>query len=503
MKGAFPILALVVLVAVAAATVPALGLLAAPAAVAWGRGFAAGGLAALLATLLALRSTPSDRLRAVVAVAAMQFAGLAAVVAAVHWSGTAILDGIAGIAAGWLVTSLILHRGTQSVAASGVGFVTALCAAAALGHFRQSAAAVTPPWISAALVLGALVALTLLAIGIAAAYSERRRAAPESPGVTRDVLLIVLACVIAAGAAYAVATRTLHEPRFLAAAGIGLALPLVLAWLLLDDEHPQAPGGFSPHAALGMLVTLGAGIAAFYALAGYGIGIMLIAASLPAGLFLALGIPRGASGRAPGDRLVQLLLFGAVLVVYRVFVQRFQDDLGAAALTDHLAMFSMIVGAVLPSILGGILGHPQDARRPADAPRPSDAQSDSPAETSIRLVLTFAGATAFGAALLGLWGPRAGLGFLNGLLLGAALPAGGSRGGLLALAAALPLIQWSHALLALSAQTRAEKARVVMWLLGIAIAVVAGADLWGRLTRRARPNAAGPVIQAACEGGDR
>jgi len=502
MHRAFPILALVVLAAVAAATVPALGLLTAPAAVAWGRGFAAGGLAALLATLFALRSTPSNRLSAVVAVAAMQFAGLVAVVAAVRWSGTAILDGLAGIAAGWLVTSLVLHRGAQSVAASGVGFVTALCAAAALGHFRQAAAAVTPPWIGAALVLGALVALTLLAIGIAAAYSERRRDAPESPRVTRDVLLIVLACVIAAGAAYAVATRTLHEPRFLAAAGIGLALPLVLAWLLLDDAHPQAPGGFSLDAALGVLVTLGAGIAAFYALAGYGIGIMLIAASLPAGLFLALGIPRGATGRAPGDRLVQLLLFGAVLVVYRVFVQRFQDDLGAAALTDHLAMFSMIVGAVLPSILGGILGHPEDARRP-QARRPSDAQSDPTAETSIRLVLTFAGATAFGAALLGLWGPRAGLGFLNGLLIGAALPGGGSRGGLLALAAALPLIQWSHTLLALSAQTRAEKARVVMWLVGIAIAVVAGADLWGRLTRRARPNAAGPVIQAAGEGGER
>jgi len=224
---------------------------------------------------------------------------------------------------------------------------------------------------------------------------------------------------------------------------------------------------------------------------------MLIAASLPTGLFLALGIPRGATGRAPGDRLVQLLLFGAVLVVYRVFVQRFQDDLGAAALTDHLAMFSMIVGAVLPSILGGILG------RPAGAVRPSDAQSEPTAEASIRLVLTFAGATAFGAALLGLWGPRAGLGFLSGLLLGAALPGGGSRAGLLALAAALPLIQWSHALLALSAQTRAEKARVVMWLVGIAIAVVVGADLWGRLTRRTRPTAAGPVVQAGGEGGER
>src|SRR3990172_5465842 len=264
MHRAFPNLALVVLAAVAAATVPALGLLAAPASVAWGRGFAAGGLAVLLATLLALRSTPSDRLSAVVAVAAMQFAGLAAVVAAVQWSGTAILDGLAGIAAGWLVTSLVLHRGAQSVAASGVGFVTALCAAAALGHFRQAAAAVTPPWISAALVLGAVVALTLLAIGIATASSERRRATPEPPRVTRDVLLIVLASVIAAGVAYAVATRTLHEPRFLTAAGIGFALPLVLAWLLLDDEHPQAPGGFSLDAALGVLVTLGASIAAFY-----------------------------------------------------------------------------------------------------------------------------------------------------------------------------------------------------------------------------------------------
>jgi len=474
MNRAFPIVALVVLAAVAAATLPALGLLVAPAAVAWGHGFTAGGLAALVAMLLALRSAPSSRLGAVVAMAVMQIAGLAAVFAAVQWAGAAVLDGLAGVAAGWCVISLVLHRASQPIASAGTAFVTALCAAAMLGTFRQMAAAVTPQWVTAALALAAVVALVGLAIGLLAASSRRGAAAEGAGGAGRDAFLAVIACGVVAGAAYVIAFRTLHEPRWLAAAGIGLALPMVLAWLA-DSELETA---------VGALVTLGTGIAAFYVLAGYGIGIMLIAAALPAGLLVALRDPGAAPGREHADRVVQLLLFGAVFAVYRVFAQRFQDDLGAAAVTDHLAIFSVVAGALLPSLLSGVL-----------------ARTETAGATLVRVPLTLIAAVAGGAALLVVWGARAGLGLLCGLMVGALMPGSGSRGALLALAAAIPVLQWSHTLLVVAAQTRAEKARVLVWLVGIAIAAVVAADLWGRVTRGGRPHPGGAVTQAAAGGG--
>jgi hypothetical protein len=474
MKSTLPIVTLIAIAAVAVATLPALGLLAGPAAVSWGHGFAAGGLATLLATLLTLRSAPSSRLGAVVAVAGMQMAGLAAVFAAVRWAGAAVLDGLAGVAAGWFAISLVLHRASQPIASAGTAFVTALCAAAMLGTFRQMAAAVTPQWVIAALALAAVVALVGLAIGFLAASSRRGATAGGPEGAGRDAFFALVASAVVAGAAYVIAFRTLHEPRWLAAAGIGLALPLVLAWLTADNELETA---------MGALVTLGAGIAAFYALAGYGIGLMLVAAALPAGLLVALGSPGATPGRGQDDRMVQLLLFGAVFVVYRVFVQRFQDDLGAAAVTDHLAIFSVIAGALLPSLLSGVL-----------------ARTEAAGATLLRVALTLIAAVAGGAALLVLWGARAGLGLLSGLMVGALMPGSGSRGGLLALAAAIPLLQWSHTLLLVAAQTRAEKARVLVWLVGVAIAAVVAADVWGRMTRGGRPHPGGAVTPAAADG---
>src|SRR4029077_10226173 len=110
------------------------------------------------------------------------------------------------------VISLLLYRGTHVIAAAATGFVTALCAAVMLGQFRQAAAAVTPQWIAAALVLAALVALIVLAIGVITSSSERRPAVAGSAGRRWDVLWIVLAVLVFSGAAYAVAFRTLHEP---------------------------------------------------------------------------------------------------------------------------------------------------------------------------------------------------------------------------------------------------------------------------------------------------
>ncbi len=483
MSLTLPVAALVLLVAVAAATLPAVGLVAAPALQAWGRGFAAGGIAALLAGLAARRSIdPADRLRAPAGAAAISSAAVAAVAAAVLWMASAILDALAGIGAGWVVVSLVLYAGTRPgsmrgarassdssfwTVALGVGFVTTLSATVALGHFREAAGAQTTPWVASALVTGALVPVVLLIAGAVGRVAGGR-------GTARSVSLVVLACVLMAVVAAMVGTRTLHEPRFLAAAGIGLLLPLILTWLIAEGERSSAApvtGDLPLHGALAALVALGSGIAAFYALAGYGVGIMLTAGWLPLGLLIGWGLI--APAPRSGDRLMQLFLFGVLLLLYRLFVQRFQEDIGAAALTDHFAILSILVGAIMPSLLAGLL-------------RGSSPEgSESAAVGLVRLALALTGAVAFGATLLVLWGAKAGLGLLGGLMLGVVISGGGSPGALLALAMALPLMQWSHALLTIASQTRAEKVRVLIWLVTVSGAVIVAADVWRRIARPA------------------
>ncbi len=447
-KPVLPFAVLVVLAAVAAATLPALRLLAAPATQAWGRGLAAGGLAALLAGLAVQPSAdPSDKRRAAAGAAAMASAAVAVVAATMLWMGPALLDALVGIATGWLAVSLVLRAGEWTTA-FGTGFVTTLAATVALGHFREAAAAQTTPWMASALAIGALVPILLLAT---AAVARR---------VVRTAAVVALVVAVMAGAAAFVGTRTLHDPRFLTAAGIGLVLSLMLWWLLAEGERD-----LPLHGALPALVALGSGIAAFYALAGYGIGIMLIAGWLPAGLLMGWGLLSSAP-RASGDRLIPLWLFGVLLLLYRLLTQRFQDDLGAAALTDHFAIFATLVGAILPSLLGGFLdGSSSEGAEPAAA-------------RLVRLALALTGAAAFGATLLVLWGAKAALGLLGGLMLGVVISGAGVPGALLALAVALPLMQWSHALLLISAQTRAEKVPVLIWLVAITGVIIVAAGAW-------------------------
>ncbi|MGQ0571530.1 MAG: hypothetical protein ACT4P5_18665 [Armatimonadota bacterium] len=502
---AFPLAAGGLLVLVAAVSVPGRALW--PAAQGWGQGVVIGGLAALLAgwVLTALRSD-LETFRGTAAVTAPAFLAVAAVAAAFLWMRPTIIDTLAGIAGGWLLIGLMTYLGlgstegrdtgkqstgwpVQSAAViAGIGFAVTLCAVAALGHYRDLAGPQTARWGGAAIALAAGVPFMILLTGRlgspgsrAAGGRTRASGDPGTPSAFRFGWRVLLAAALLAGLAQMLSARVLGQPRFLLALGAGLIMGLVLWWLAADPEGGQAALGSaigsdtpSVRHVVSVLMAVGAVVAAFYLLTGYGIGVMLLGGWLVAGAML----PRAGSLL---HRLAPMLFLGIILLLYRLFTQRFQDDLGGAALTDHFAIFTILAGAFVPILLTRLLS--------------SGADPPSPAAQLTRLALIIVIAAAVPAALLVLWGARAALGLLAGLALATAIYPQVRLSALLALAVALPLVQWAHHFLLAAALTREERIRILLWLLAIVVIAIAVADYGGRVVGWLRRRGGPPVAR--------
>lgn len=511
---AFPLAAGGLLVLVAAVSLPGRALW--PAVQGWGQGVVIGGLAALLAgwVLTALRRD-LETFRGTAAVTAPAFLAVAAVAAAFLWMRPTILDTLAGIASGWFLIALMTYLGlgstegrdagkesagwpVQSAAVvAGIGFAVTLCAVAALGHYRDLAGPQTARWAGAAIALAAGVPFMILLTGWLGSRGSRAsggptRAAgdPGEPSAFGVGWRVLLSAALLAGLAQVLSARVLGQPRFLLALGAGLIMGLVLWWLAADPEGGQAArrsaiGSDAPSArhVVSVLMAVGAVVAAFYLLTGYGIGVMLLGGWLVAGVMLAcaarrpLAEPRerpvAEGGSAAIDlgslvhRLAPVLFLGIILLLYRLFTQRFQDDLGGAALTDHFAIFTLLAGAFVPVLLTRLLSSGDDP--------------PSPAAQLSRLALTIVIAAAVPAAMLVLWGARAALGLLAGLALATAIYPQVRLSALLALAVALPLVQWAHHFLLVAALTREERIRILLWLLALVVIAIAVADYGGRV----------------------
>jgi hypothetical protein len=512
--AAYVIAAVGAVVALAAVTVPRRAPW--PGAGPWGEGVAVGGIAALLAGYAALRASGGSPLRWAAAVAAPCFAAVAAAAGALLWIPTSPVETFIGLATGWFLVTLLLYVGLSgghadqadtpqlsdpalTVLVSGLGFAAALCATIALGHFRDSASAQAARWTIAAVGLAAGVPTGILLSGALAGSNE-----PSARSLIQLGRAALPAAVVAA-LGYLVFARVLPESRLLSSAAIGVAASYLQWWLLADGEaratqDAQAAGRSSiqGHSVLAVLVIFGALIVGFYLLAGYGTGLVLLAAWLPAGILLAAEAANRSGGesraaeveRVPVDRHVaQLLLFGVILLLYRVFIQRFEDELAGALLTDHFAIFSIMLGALIPVLLADLLRRTdRDARPPAG-------------RQIVRLTLAVTAALALPAGLLVLWGPRAAIGLLTGFMLGVLVFPDAALAAMIALGTAALMAQWTHPLLHAAAQTRAEKARILLWLAGIVAGALLATDLAGRLfdRLRRRGRSAAAAIQEGAE----
>jgi hypothetical protein len=484
----FAAVSLGALVLIAALTIPGRALW--QAGQGWGHGAVIGGLAALLAGWVALDagSARGER-KGVAAITASHFAAVAVSAGALLWLRPTLVDSLTGAASGWLLVSLILALGAIHAAgrasagptpsgsaattllAAGTGFAVTLCAAAAMGHYRDSAASQGIGWSAAVVILAAGVPLILLVTGLLA--SAGRNGANRSTAYS-SVWWTILGALILAALAYLVGQRVLVQPGFALAAAVGLAASFILWWLTSEGmrEAPDGlaapPTGLPVEVVLAALVMLGATVVSFYMLIGYGVGVMLLAAWLPAGAALALGDTRPVAASEPAARITSMLTLGVIVLLYRLLLQRFQTDLSGAVLTDHFAIFTFIAGAVAPSLLSGMLS-------------PAGGGEESPARSLLRLLFVGVVALALPGALLVLWGARAAIGLLAGLALSCVIVPGGRLQTLVALALALPVAQWSGDVLRFADLPRIEKIRVLGWLAAAVLVAILAADYGQRL----------------------
>lgn len=509
----------------------------------WGRGFLLGGAGVLLAAWVVLRAPrrQNSPLHAAALVTAPCCAALVAVAVPLLWMRETIIDALLGIAIGWFVGSFTLFLGLTGARGqeeadhpftliAGLAFTVTLCATAALGIYRGGGEFQAARWSAVAMAFAAGVPLALLVSALPSSFFARIALKLPLAGLLarfftgdqiRDLMSrgwrLLLCAALLLGLGKLLSVKVIEQPSLFPLVALGLAVGLLAWWLASEGvqgfrrsgvaenpEHPNhvlersegtpMPEHLPPLAAM---VVLSGFMVAFTLLAGFGVGILLLAAWPVVGLALIHAMEGKSTGQRVNESmksmdsltylptaLTRLLLFGVILLLYRLFTTRFATEIKGVGLTDHFALFGFLFGALLPAFLAGLL-----LRAPSGA-------SLSPTVGVLRLVLTGAITLTAPALLLFLWGPKCALALLAGLALSGALTLNTRaperlNASLFALAVALALAQWTSHILPLASMTRAEKIRIVLWAIGALIVLIAAADYGGRFgewLRRRRSN---------------
>jgi hypothetical protein len=443
----------------------------------FGRGFVLGSVGALLAMVVIRRaaSTPSAMLPSLLS---SQFIAPVVVALALLFLRATIIDTLLGIACGWLAVTIVLLQGTSTPAiiassASGVGFAVALCAVSALGVYRDF---LTPEitrgtWSSVAVTFAAGVPISVLLSG-----QIRERLLGHLANWRASVISAFCAAAILILLANLLALKILAQPRFSLVAAIGLLAGFLMWWAArVEGTNASEEVRSTSQVPSGAFVMLAAVVLSFGLLQGFGVGLMLLAAWPAVGLSL----QRSATLSTPETlttvaiRLLQCLLFGVVLLLERLFEQRFKTDLRGVAITDYYALLGFLIGAALPSLLSGWL---QDARHKVNT-------------AWLRLVFVGAAALALPAALMLLWGVKTSFALLFGLSLACLLARDvvktiSLNASLLAVAIALLVTQWTHRLLPLAEMTRGERLRALGIVIFSLLLFIVISDLYARLVKR-------------------
>jgi len=503
----------------------------------WGRGFLLGGAGALLAAWVLLRAQRSENhsLQAAAVVTAPCFVALGAVAIPLLWMRETIIDALTGVAIGWFVVSFVLYLGLTDDRASdhpitpspnypppllsGLAFTVTLCATAALGIYRGAGDMQAMRWSAAATAFAAGVPLALLVsalptgffarialrIPLASLFARlfgRLFSGGEAPDRIANGWRLVLCALLLLGLGRLISVKALDQPDLFHLVGLGLLVGL-LAWWVAAEGVPVLrrsgvgePEHLTPLAAL---IILAGFMAAYIKLAGFGVGIMLLAAwplvgmaltSVPVFRRSGVGEPEHRSTRTP-EHLIHLLLFGTILLLYRLFTTRFGAELSGVSLTDHFALFGFLAGALIPPFLTDLLRSPAEPRL-------------TPTGALVRLALAGIVSLATPALILILWGPKCALALLAGLALSGiqAAPEPLSTRTpehltpLFALAVTLALTQWTGYVLPLADMTRAQKTGMAVWVVAGLIVLILLADYGGRfgewMRRRRSPTPPSP-----------
>lgn len=439
-----------------------------------GLGFLLGGVGALVAALPILRGRRDDA-PAPVGLAAGLGVASAVVAMGLLFLRASLPDGLLGIGIGWFCSSFALlvalpagarSNKTGQMIAAGSGMVAALSGAALLGVFHDPLTPVLAKETWSA-ILCAFASLGALFVAGSALL-------PVSlPPRTRTLVPWFVVTLAGGLFLHLTAGKIATEPRLVYAGLGGLLLAPIAAALLRRGENSSA-SGMATMPTLAVLLVASGFMAAHQALQGVG----------AAGFVLALWLSLAATSRAEEQGMTTRLapntltlgLFATVLLLWRTFATRWAGDLRGVNLTDQYALFGVLLGATLPSLLATLPARWRNGTNGAGAVLPVLACG----------ILCLA---APGAVIL-LFGAKSALALLIGLSLGAVYPltmrttlgqtAPSLLPALLAVAVALVLDQFTgRALDALGASGEMTRMDRLKWLAGVTAVVtvlVAGAD---------------------------
>ncbi|MBC8135582.1 MAG: hypothetical protein H8F28_06830 [Fibrella sp.] len=452
-----------------------------------GLGFLIGGIATLLSCvdLLSPRSpnkTPTTTTSSVLLTSSYGM-GIVAVVLALMFLRQSLFDGLMGVAIGGFCVTFVLFlaatgttqrdSATDRRLVAATGMMATLAAAASLGVFRDP---LTPELskLTWSAVLTAFAAIgTLLVAGTALL------GVGQSGKIGRIIPLTVLVSV-GGLALYQMATKLTNTAE-LSLIGIGglLLWPVALS-VLREAQHRGGNTTATPLLSvplLAVLVVTSGFLAALQSLQGVGVavGTLALFVAYPATLMLSDRTEEEAEGNsaaAISNGAVGLLLFGTLLLLWRLFATRWAGDLRGVNITDQYALFGLLVGAALPGLLAAI---PRRIRE-------QKTMQSGGALTAITICAILS--VAAPAAVLTLFGAKSAVALMIGLALGAVPVLTGGTSllpGLLALAVSLALTQFTGAILPAETPTRAEKIR---YLAVIMSAIVVAVILGGRIGTR-------------------
>ena len=493
----------------------------------FGTGFLLGGLGAALAGFLVLRAERRDESRSggtasTLAITTPQSIGLLVSVAPLLWLRQNLLDTLLGVAIGWLCATFpLLHQGGADSEANadtlpltaGIGFVATLCAAFALGELRDPTylfhttqriswnmvGAILAAGIPFCLLLCALPNTLFLRLGSRLPLANPLAGTDNGSGAENAGKTIArflrggFGLVVFLALGFWLSKRLLPEGIVLHLVGAGAVTALIaLAVAAAQAKNRENTYAFSQYHPLGLLLFAAGGMISYQWLQGFGIGIWLLTAWLVISLFLANALEddflpridkeRGGVRFAAAQSLLNLTLFGAVLLLYRVTMARFSDDLHGANLTDQYALFGLLVGAFTPALLGGWM-----------------VRGDN---RLFRLLPVALLALAIPGVALLLYGAKCALALLIGAALSFAFtsnspspatddeaepiqkPKAKSQNALMALALALALSQWTGRALDYALLAKAQKLHVLEAIGAALVLLILLADYGGRFVNR-------------------
>jgi len=488
----------------------------------WGRGFLLGGIGALAAALVIFCARANSSLALRAAATAPLFAAIAIVCVPLLWMRHAVIEVLVGAALGWIAVSFALlelqPRGDENsshddnardlLLLNGSAFAASLCAASALGVYRDFVvASVARGTFSAVVVaLASSVTLALLCGALMGEVLSRGKTHgdAQSDSSTAFAFSLLLCLALPLGLGYLLALKILDDLTLFYVIGIGTLLGFLLWWLaredVVRDELDSAELRFAnsaPVPPLAIFLALCGFMFAYQIAQGLGAGLMLIAAWPASLLAMSFGSAKvrpntgvlfgesqaGSSRFHVAQTLALLLSFLAILLLSRLFAMRFRVDLRGTNFTDQYALFGFAAGAVVPAFLASFSRN--------------DKSRVVFLNTQIaRLCFVGLLAVAIPGAMLALWGMKIVPAFFVGLALSVAGFHSAQRqstAALLGLAISLAVAQWAHRLAPLAEVARVQRLHFLVWALAALVFLILLIDYGARLAQwlRGRKNATG------------